>query len=414
MRKHIIIVLIAPVLSLVLATAVLAAARLSSEKKQSMARTLPSRPVTVPDEQPLSPSSISFEKTVGTDSSVCATTDVIDIIEGTAVTYCYRVKNGGPTTLTLHDLVDSELGVILNGFPYSLAAGASIFLTQTTTIFTDTVNMATWTGYNPGPTDVFSATDSASVNVLLPEISLNKTVGINPSACAVTDSVRVDPGTSVTYCYEVTNTGPITLTLHDLVDSDLSTILSDFPYSLNPGASAFLTQTTTILTTTVNTATWTASVPDQKLVATDSDTAVVDIFEADLEISKTASASMVRPGDLVTYTLTVMNHGPDIAMSVTLDDGLSTGLAIMGIDPGTPTCNLSGAKTASCTWASIESGGSVHVILQALVEPGAEGTVANMASVTSGTTDPDESNNSTSAVSTVSEFTIYLPMVLKQ
>jgi hypothetical protein len=44
-----------------------------------------------------------------------------------------------------------------------------------------------------------------------------------------------------------------------LVDSELGTILSNFPYTLSAGASAFITETTTINATTVNTATWTAS-----------------------------------------------------------------------------------------------------------------------------------------------------------
>ncbi len=46
----------------------------------------------------------------------------------------------------------------------------------------------------------------------------------------------------VTYCYEVTNVGPVTLTLHDLLDSEEGELLSNFPYVLVPGASAFITE----------------------------------------------------------------------------------------------------------------------------------------------------------------------------
>ncbi len=91
-----------------------------------------------------------------------------------------------------------------------------------------------------------------------PAISLTKTVGTDPLSCAVTDAITVTVGTVVNYCYNVTNTGEITLTLHDLQDNELGTLLDDFPYVLYPGASAFLTQTATINATTVNTATWTA------------------------------------------------------------------------------------------------------------------------------------------------------------
>jgi uncharacterized repeat protein (TIGR01451 family) len=94
-------------------------------------------------------------------------------------------------------------------------------------------------------------------------ITLEKTVGLDPNTCAATDSINVPAGgggTAVTYCYTVTNTGDITFTTHDLVDDQLGVILSGFPYNLGPGNSAYLTQTVNITQTTVNSATWTASV----------------------------------------------------------------------------------------------------------------------------------------------------------
>lgn len=111
---------------------------------------------------------ISLNKTVGTDASSCAATDSIMVAPGTDVTYCYEVANTGTVTFTMHDLVDNELGTILSGFPYTLTAGASVFVTQTVTITQSTVNTATWTAYNPGPTDVVMATDTATVNVPIP------------------------------------------------------------------------------------------------------------------------------------------------------------------------------------------------------------------------------------------------------
>jgi hypothetical protein len=87
---------------------------------------------------------------------------------------------------------------------------------------------------------------------------LQKTVGTNPAACATTDVITVTAGTDVTYCYEVTNSGGITLNTHDLFDDQLGPLLSFFHYELAPGASAFLTQTTPIAVTTTNVATWTA------------------------------------------------------------------------------------------------------------------------------------------------------------
>ncbi|MCL4837711.1 MAG: hypothetical protein KJ058_07095 [Thermoanaerobaculia bacterium] len=95
-----------------------------------------------------------------------------------------------------------------------------------------------------------------------PAISLVKTVGTDPAVCAVTSQITVPPGTTVFYCYTVTNTGDVTLSTHDLVDSELGPIFTALPYPLMPGASAFWApEEAVIVTTTTNTATWTAYTP---------------------------------------------------------------------------------------------------------------------------------------------------------
>ncbi len=70
-------------------------------------------------------------------------------------------------------------------------------------------------------------------------------------------------GTTVYYCYTVTNTGDVTLNLHNLVDDKLGTIFSGLAYALAPGTSvntvaAGLSIPAVINTTTTNVATWTA------------------------------------------------------------------------------------------------------------------------------------------------------------
>jgi predicted extracellular nuclease len=213
---------------------------------------------------------ISLTKTVGLVPGVCAATSEISVLAGTDVYYCYEVSNSGNITLTLHDLTDSELGPIFTGLPYDLGPGASVDtvtagLEISATINTTTTNSALWTAYNVGPADVVTATAEATVNAIprLPAIDLAKTVGTDPGLCATTDSIEVDPETAVYYCYTVTNTGNVTLTLHDLADSALGVIFSGLAYGLGPGESvdtvtAGLEISATITQTTVNTATWTA------------------------------------------------------------------------------------------------------------------------------------------------------------
>ncbi|MEB2344367.1 MAG: hypothetical protein OZ948_06495 [Deltaproteobacteria bacterium] len=84
-------------------------------------------------------------------------------------------------------------------------------------------------------------------------------------------------GAAVRLCYSVENTGDVALTQHDVDDNVLGAILTAFPYTLDPGASAFLTHPTTVAETTVFTGTWVASAGVE--IATDADTAVAIVPE---------------------------------------------------------------------------------------------------------------------------------------
>ncbi len=140
-------------------------------------------------------------------------------------------------------------------------------------------------------------------------ISLNKTVGTDPSVCAATDSVLLPPGGGdVTYCYTVTNTGLNDLTAHTLIDDQLGVILNNFAYTLVPGASAFITQTATITTTTVNVAEWTASDGGNSVSATDDATVTVQTYLPEIETDPDATSA--QPADTVyTRTFQISNVG---------------------------------------------------------------------------------------------------------
>jgi len=109
--------------------------------------------------------SIVFTKTVSFASDACGAFKTIDIPANTEVTYCFEVTNSGTTTVTRHELVDNELGLLLDE-PYTLQPGGSLSFTATVVITTTTINTATWTAFNPGPTDTISATDTATVTVV--------------------------------------------------------------------------------------------------------------------------------------------------------------------------------------------------------------------------------------------------------
>ena len=346
---------------------------------------------------------IALSKTVGTNPEVCATSDTITVTVGTQVTYCYSVENTGAITLSLHDLVDSHLGTLLNGFNYPLVPGASAFLTSTTPITTTTVNLATWVASDTiTPTILVTATDVATVTALppVPSITLAKTVGTNPEVCATTDAITLPAGgSSVTYCYDVTNTGDVTLSFHDLVDTHLGALLNGYPYALAPGASAFITETTVVTGTTVNGATWTASdflTPTFTVTATDNATATVLPALASIALTKTVGtdpAVCASTGAItvtnqsqadVVYCYQVLNTGN---ITLTVHDLVDSELGVLlsgfpyALAPGasaflTEAATLTETTVNTATWtaglagiATATAGGLATVSFQTIAIP---------------------------------------------
>lgn len=95
-------------------------------------------------------------------------------------------------------------------------------------------------------------------------IVLLKTVGTDPATCATEREIIVTSGTTVYYCYTVTNNTDVVLDTHTLVDDKLGTLFSDLSYDLAPGArvdtvAAGVVASAVIEATTINGAVWTAS-----------------------------------------------------------------------------------------------------------------------------------------------------------
>lgn len=113
--------------------------------------------------------SIVMTKTVGTDAGVCATTDNITVVAGTDVYYCYTVTNTGKVALPLHDLVDDQLGTLLDDFSFDLAPGASVNTVAAGAVISATANAnvtntAVWTAFVDADVTA-SFTDTATVTV---------------------------------------------------------------------------------------------------------------------------------------------------------------------------------------------------------------------------------------------------------
>ena len=122
---------------------------------------------------------------------------------------------------------------------------------------------------------------------------------------------------------------------------------------------------------------------------------------ADLAIIKTANSDTFLPRDTITYTITITNNGPDTAEAPMLVDNIYTQLdnVVYSLDGGISWDTWTG----SITLPDLETGGTVIVIIEGILNLYASGTFTNTASISSATQDPNLSNNSDTATATVLE-----------
>ena len=111
---------------------------------------------------------------------------------------------------------------------------------------------------------------------------------------------------------------------------------------------------------------------------------------ADIAVTKRANRESARVGDVITYTVTVTNFGPDTAMDVLLTDRLADSLtdveySFNGVDWSrwNDVYNV----------GTLSPGASVTLQLRAIVEENTERIVTNTAYVTSATPDDNPDNN---------------------
>jgi uncharacterized repeat protein (TIGR01451 family) len=123
---------------------------------------------------------------------------------------------------------------------------------------------------------------------------------------------------------------------------------------------------------------------------------------ADLSVVKTGNPAQTGAGFPITYTITVTNSGPSDAAGVMLSDTIPTDTTFGSFTQNTgPTFTCStpsagGTGTVSCSIASLAAGVTATFTLVVNVNPTVlEGTtITNTASVSSTTSDPNLTNNS--------------------
>lgn len=119
---------------------------------------------------------------------------------------------------------------------------------------------------------------------------------------------------------------------------------------------------------------------------------------ADVRIAKSGPAT-VFAGDTVTWTITVTNGGLSAAQDVVVTDVLPADVAVTSITGATCT---TGAGVLTCPLGTMANGSQHTIVVSGTLAAGATAaTLNNVARVTSATADPDDTNNSAAAVSTV-------------
>jgi uncharacterized repeat protein (TIGR01451 family) len=131
---------------------------------------------------------------------------------------------------------------------------------------------------------------------------------------------------------------------------------------------------------------------------------------ADLELTISDVRDPVLVGELITYTLQVVNHGPQEAVSVTLTDTLPVSATFVSASGAV--CEQIGGMVA-CELGNISSG--TEVVLTIVVNaPETAMELVNQAMVSANTFDPDLANNEASETTQVVEsFYVFLPLTRK-
>ena len=123
---------------------------------------------------------------------------------------------------------------------------------------------------------------------------------------------------------------------------------------------------------------------------------------ADVSIAKTLiSPDPIHPGDVMSFSITVSNAGPNAATNVVWSDVLPPDTTLDEFDPPSGSNCTSpspgGTGTISCTIASLGANDSAGPFIIQLNPSSNAGTVANTATVTAATSDPDTTNNASTA-----------------
>jgi uncharacterized repeat protein (TIGR01451 family) len=242
-------------------------------------------------------------------------------------------------------------------------------------------NTATATGTDPLGGTV-NDTDPCRINVAIgPDIEVIKTASLT-GTCPGTDPLNACIGDTVTYCFNVTNTGDVTLTNVTVVD-DIYGHVTLATNTLAPGDSTLgtLTHVATVadIPSVTNIATVSATDPLGGIVTDDDDCTVNTEINPGIRVTKTASPPGGPPGTDITFTITVTNAGDCLLDPVMVVDTLPGEMSYVSSSPAAD------SHDGTITWNNVgplDVGASKTIKLVARIDEGAAGMLENLACAT--------------------------------
>ena len=315
---------------------------------------------------------------------------------GTLITYTLIATNTGNVTLHGITVTDAMTGLTGPDCPtltpdttlapsQSLTCTATYSTTQADLDGTGVVNTAIAEASSPQGTNT-SDTATATVSpVQDPAISLVKTA--NPPDFSTA-------GTVITYRYELTNSGNVTLTSVGVTDLMVGLSTITCPSStLAPAASETCTATYTTTNADVqaghitNTATGSGTPPTGPPVETDP--AALTLLAAEISLVKSADTTFYdQPGQAVIYSYMVTNTGTATLTDVAVTDPMP-GLSAITCPDTTlaPNATMTCTATYTTTAADVQHG-SITNVGTASGTPSANGVVGPPVTATSTVTIP--------------------------
>ncbi|MBX7104650.1 MAG: DUF11 domain-containing protein, partial [Gemmataceae bacterium] len=346
------------------------------------------------------------------DLSLVKTVNNATPVANETITFTLTVTNSGPATATNARVTDllppgmAYVGSTPSAGTYdsatniwtvgSIPSGASRTLTLQVRV-TDpnpSINRASASSdqYDPDPGDNLASTN---VTPQIADIDVDKQVS----------TFGPNVGDTIAYSVQVSNRGPNSATgvfVNDLLPSGVtfaSSVASQGSYNsatglwtvgtLASGAQASLTILVTVTSPNaiVNRATGGSDQFDP-VPSNNSAQSVVTPQQADLSVVKSVNTATPNLGDLVTYTVTVNNAGPNVATAPVVYDPVPPGLAFVS---ATTTAGTYDVDSGLWTLPNLASGGVATLTLVArVIGPGAP---LNTARVSAAEFDPNTSNN---------------------